>query len=1145
MMNVIWTILAKRWKNSGSPAMKQEQQERSSRKISGLVGGIFATMILLIGLFALGGHVDPEESVQHDKLGFCRLGGWPDELILMHEETPISILVAEAENIVEENKLHVLIAAATHDTDDHGRVVGRKSVTDILERVLPKLKCDFRQGGKAKNSRRWPIHRSSVGMSLLAENGYHGRVSAKLSCDLPLPEEKAYEIPEHGKEDAILGLHWQLYLEPGNDGWLSAPSFPLCKARKKEVGGFPVIGVDVGLNADDYRPRGEDAEAEQEVSIWPALCIMPSADPSWSNSSILDWLFYQRKVVGFAVVFYLDADGEGTWLSHPEASLSFIGMDMVHVPHAAVHRTLSALIQSDDAVAEALARERCLMLARQRSIDYVLVSRDPMNLVVPMRRRKFVLPEALSIAVGGEGQCSQRVHLTKALVSSLSSSDSEPTTFCHDEDWCSLPDGHDVISQFLVGSKPVVVQDEPDSFNDAVVWRAALRPSILGVPCNDSTAIEQSDLIFSSREKGPHHDDSRYVKTHESLELIFPEVAKWVRLLVEANRGASMRAIKHRSLARSEKFMPVPDLLEKTASLIPSIAMGLCTLNHGPVYGKAILRRNRHANPDAPGRSEAQPQDELHLTFYNAEVTRAEETKQLQLTISVLAEDRDSRDFSLYHEWAWGRLFQTNQLPEVECVYFHPDPVQHFLSGELRTPAKWRHCENLLLWLECPLPQELALPDEDGRSSMVTVKQAASLSQDRDNAFSLLTIRAFALCVDKEVDTDHAYCDEISMACRVGCIDDEKSEFDTQAKCCSRCQEHYKLYTRFDERDFWTPTSPSSAEGLKTNFTGRRSSQASTSLVDPSAVQRRSFLQGRDLSVCLRPFFMESTCVECDGIDALSPQRLVEWIEYHLLIGFDVLYILDRYGTELVPFLQRYIDSGRVIHVPFPFMSDTPLSPEARSDRSKIVPAGHDQVLAYDLCLSLARRRDDAFTAFIDSDEFVRYPMARAGQLRAVLGSLLSDHWNSPTLPDSIVLDRFDVEVQPEGLVLGYRNRTLQAKTYEGGTRRHGKVLVRPHAMVHGFVHVHSAYNASGSSKSFRDRFVDGSNALVAPHDRLAIYHFREKDTRTWVANPSTYEGLLVEDVSLKWAYDIISSQFVASVGWKAAYGMSRQGTLR
>ena len=104
------------------------------------------------------------------------------------------------------------------------------------------------------------------------------------------------------------------------------------------------------------------------------------------------------------------------------------------------------------------------------------------------------------------------------------------------------------------------------------------------------------------------------------------------------------------------------------------------------------------------------------------------------------------------------------------------------------------------------------------------------------------------------------------------------------------------------------------------------------------------------------------------------------------------------------------------------------------------MPSAHDQIMAYDLCLSIARRRNDYFTALIDLDEFIRYPQARAGYLREAINELLANQTN---LPDQVYLERFDVDTDSKGFALERTNRFVRPRTrMEYGKR---KTTERPH----------------------------------------------------------------------------------------------------
>lgn len=1019
------------------------------------------------------------------KVAFCLEERWPQEAVLLHDGVPVTVLFLEAEGGVGNNEeynndLVVLAAFAFHGMDD---------LSGDATRILPEFECHFQDKWTPTGSswRRHPIHRSSAKLEVLAENKKLGdhTVSAKIICGQPMGEP--------------MNLRWQLALASnistrGGMSWIQAPSLPLC-ALSREEKVWP-LQYFFPISVDDYGSRGEDAKALADESTEIALCVAPStwSDP-WNQSSIRDWIFYQRHIVGFTKVFYLDPNGDEIHNTHPYTTISDFGMDLLLFPHTSARKSLSAALKDEGAVGESLSRERCAMLARQRGIEYMHYVRNPMDLIVPMQRRREFLPKAIAAALG-DG-CAERIHLSKVMMS-----------FSGMRDHCGEP--CDTISRFLMNGKPILVEEpkETDSNSSSVMlWRVTQDTSPSGSLCKDSASISSNEIVSTEIQDEEFDGNSE-------LNWILSDIGVWARVVLKANDDAFTRKIAQK---RSQSILAAAS----SGSRQP-MSFRMCNHNElGPYYAEgAVFRRLGQCQ----NRSCFLEEELLHLTFYSAEVVIHDDYDSLK--ISVLAEDKDSREFTLYNSSAWGVLHQTFKpleiLPEINCVFFHADPEIHLLKGELRSPAKWIQHGDVLLWLECPLPPTVESP------SRVTVE----IATQSENDYVLHMIRAISLCGGES--TSGVACDKSSIACNVGCIDEGKDNSDPQAKCCNRCNEEFYRYMRYDERDFWIPISESQNAETENKTTDKESS-----------LDR--YLAGRDLSICLRPFFLDTICVECDGQEAISPQRLIEWIEYHVLIGFDKIYVLDRYGGSLLPILDNYIQSGRVIHVPFPFLSDTSLSSAARSEQSKIVPSAHDQVLAYDYCLSEGRLRNDAFMAFMDTDEFIRYPTPRAGMLRSVMSRLLSRHWNSTDLPDSISLDRFDVEVEPYGLALGYTQRSLHRRTHRpnGETLRHGKVLGRPSALQYGAIWVHDAYNSSGSDWDFRNRFPGGQNALIAPAEELSIYHYRQKDNRAWIATPSTFDEPLVSDSSLRWAYDIISSQFVATPGWKAAYGLWKQGHIR
>ena len=165
----------------------------------------------------------------------------------------------------------------------------------------------------------------------------------------------------------------------------------------------------------------------------------------------------------FSSVFYLDLFGEELLQIHPEVSTSF-GSELLHVPHAAMCKYMAALMQAGP-VAESLIKERCSTLARERDVKYVLLVKNPMELVLPLKRRRHTLPLALGSVL--QSRCAETLQLTQVEWFPRNET-------CHD-DWCNLPDAHDPVSQFLTGGKPGALDTTPSS--ELVLFYSALQNS--------------------------------------------------------------------------------------------------------------------------------------------------------------------------------------------------------------------------------------------------------------------------------------------------------------------------------------------------------------------------------------------------------------------------------------------------------------------------------------------------------------------------------------------------------------------------------------------------------------------------------------------------------------------------------------------
>eukprot|EP00562_Extubocellulus_spinifer_P007367 CAMPEP_0178521146 /NCGR_PEP_ID=MMETSP0696-20121128/27789_1 /TAXON_ID=265572 /ORGANISM="Extubocellulus spinifer, Strain CCMP396" /LENGTH=1887 /DNA_ID=CAMNT_0020152065 /DNA_START=64 /DNA_END=5728 /DNA_ORIENTATION=+ len=1062
------------------------------------------------------------------KLGFCTTGGWPSEVILTAEDAPIQLFVYEMEKVENEEKLSILVAAVS-DEEDIGI-----ATTLLLSKVQTSLRCDFLLGDVSQNAKREPIHRSPVDISVLAEDKKKRGVVARITCALPLAavlKEKHTSLPEavdiaamdkhrRAREESREWMHWQLSL-PGlqsqtesiTRSWIAAPSFQSAMSPEPYPPTETKPPLDRRPSADDYGPRGESTREESSNPVKVGLCITPpafskSTNEKWMNSSIDEWIHYQRNIVGFSDIFYLDPFGEDLVVRHPELSPS-LRSGMQHVPHMPVRTSMNGAL-SGGSVASSLALERCSTLARQRHIQYILPMTDPMDLVLPLQRKMHFLPVALGSVVGKD--CIESVQASSV---AWSLGDPDGAQRC-EEAWCNLPDAVDSISSFLFSGKILFLDEASSSefrfYNVSPVNEPSLKNSCRKMTMHNNDlfhVLRNSPVKTRTNQVPPQHRS-----TIESISQIVQSIAVWVRHDIRMAKKVKERVRKKRNMLSDSSWIPISPT--ESGNLRSCRAFG----DKGPQYGEAIVSRRTLSSGASRDSHLA-----LRLSFYNAETVISPITGLRVLSLSLYAESYESIKYSLGRGWA--ALYQSESLHELlpnmaTCVYSQPDLVE--LPRKLQTKGQLRilrlpgDVSPILTWLECPLPEELPLPGPRNLVSQVTIATIGP-----SNAIDFHMTRPVHLCFGAEPMGKQ--CDEISVACKVGCVDDLKPDTHPQAQCCSRCHEDHHSYQRFDERDTSTPevAAISVRERLPDLNSGARHPREL-----PNTGSTISKPRG-DLSVCLRPFYTESMSREKDAIDPPTPQRMVEWLEYHLLVGFDIVYILDRYGTALLPLLEPYVSSGRVIHVPFPFQSDAPFSSEARSGQTRLVPSAHDQVMAYDLCLSIARQRNDYFTAFIDLDEFIRYPRAEAGRLRRSIRELLT---NQTEVPDQIYLERFDVETEATGFALRYTNRFVKPRYDRKRKKAHGKVLTNPQGLVYGGVMVH-----------FAIRSGYGAVTSVANSDALSISHYRPYNYEKKLGDMQ--EGAKGDDNSLQWAHDILSTQFIASAGWKGMEALSRQGLLR
>ena len=1086
-----------------------------------------------------------------EKLGRCSLSRWPSMIMLVAKGFPVQMQAIEWEK-TNDNKLAVLISAVSKERE--------LSTSALLESTLSSLRCDFRRGNIALNSKYAPLHRSSVELSVLREDKKQGFLLAKLTCALPAPAKvltkgnvvvpdilQVYEMEERKKVVAEREewLHWQLIFDIRNvesrrsRTWVAAPSIPLCDTSNIGLLEKRWYSERAGPSADDYTSWEKESRGDSMEGA--ALCVAPSPSSetlkTWVTSPILEWVYYQKHVVGFSSIFYLDPFGEELLQIHPEVSASF-GSELLHAPHTAMYKSMASLMRAGP-VAESLVKERCSMLARERDVNYVLLVKNPMDLVLPLKRRRRMLPLALGNAL--QSHCAETLQLSQIEWFPRNES-------CHD-DWCNLPDAHDPVSQFLTGGKPGALDTTPSS-EHALFYSALQNPTRMSCKKRSSLPPDSITIVTKSSTTVPVNADtfpgtSTTNFSNRQLESVILSMVAWVKRILQTSIVSREQTLAFRRKKRHSGMAWVPFPMHADVPIRTCSDFDYA----GPHYGKAILFQENHGARLASNREE----DILHLTFFNAEVIKNRKKRYPVISLAVNVEDLDSVSLSMYHEEAFGALYQSKNvrdlLPNVTCVFSHPDPKERVLAipAELRTRGEWRSFDRnaknellvapILWWLDCPVPRLPGLPDVSGMASLVTIDASDPLPRGTN----LHMIRPIKLCFGAEaswhgssVEGTEESCDDVSVACWVGCVDDARHHWDPQAQCCSRCDERHVPNERYDRRDSLISRSSNVSQGAGQaggyDLPGNNGSQLDRSNDNSTsmAMSVTSDLRG-SISICTKPLFFESPWTDQDGTYTFSPQRIVEWIEYHLLIGVDVIYILDRYGDQLLPLLRPYIIAGRVIHVPFPLLTDASIWSHNGNNQTSTLSYYHDQLLAYDHCLSIGRRRKDALMAFVDFDEFIRYPQPQPGALRATIAELLQNsNWTSKDsiFPDSIILDRFDITAEAEGMALGYVERFSLPRTSPRDQRREGKVLVSPGSFVHGCVMIHEALRAN--PKSVR--------RIVAPSKWLSVLHFKKN---------SRLEGEKTVDRSLSWAHRILSAQFIGTAGFKAMRALSRQGLLR
>lgn len=242
----------------------------------------------------------------------------------------------------------------------------------------------------------------------------------------------------------------------------------------------------------------------------------------------------------------------------------------------------------------------------------------------------------------------------------------------------------------------------------------------------------------------------------------------------------------------------------------------------------------------------------------------------------------------------------------------------------------------------------------------------------------------------------------------------------------------------------------------------------------------------RSVSICVRPFHSHPFFLP--KASTHSNLRLLEFVNHHLLLGVRQIYFYDRFGTEMEPLLEAYIERGLVVHMPFPQWSEVFYRRESFFGKAKFpydFPQMYDQIIHIQACLMQGRRNRDDWMFIIDTDEFLRYSAKIPGLLPQVMEKCEKNFARSHhgASLDLMRIRRYNFF----GANNTFGGPVLQTSiTRCGGPTVHvfpngnfffkDKVTVRPSHMLGVRLFVHGAENIDES------RSMDGSSSVLRIH---------------------------------------------------------------
>lgn len=210
--------------------------------------------------------------------------------------------------------------------------------------------------------------------------------------------------------------------------------------------------------------------------------------------------------------------------------------------------------------------------------------------------------------------------------------------------------------------------------------------------------------------------------------------------------------------------------------------------------------------------------------------------------------------------------------------------------------------------------------------------------------------------------------------------------------------------------------------------------------------------------------------------------HMIEWIEYHRMVGFEHFYLYDNNSTDNPrPILDHYVREGLVtLHNYTGNLSGKPLGEMvAKPD----YPLRHVYSTYAD---------ESEWIAHLDLDEFlvVRDPEGRG------IGQILDAYFKKADVVTAtwVMFGSSGHYFEPEGLVT--ENYTLRAELHKNGTNRHVKSIVRPHCVLR-WANPHKPFTKPGSVYMHADGKVSSTSQdhpfEEAKEAMLNVFHYHAK----------------------------------------------------